>query len=517
MGKNKSTILLCIISIIITAIFSTIYHEYRLNSTVETTQTIENQGTQNEHLQGDGLLELWERDKEGVLIGLFVTVLVIVFIWFSATHERKRKLLEVLYVDRVTGLESEKKILESITEAIQNTSVKKAIISVDIDNYKYINSTYGYEGGTEILIGFANYLNTNINKKDIGRIFADQFVLLVEEKDVEQIVELLKEDHRLAESFTRLLGEGYNLSLSIGVYHITGNEKYASDAVDSANTARVASKKTFGRVSTTFSVEMAEEMTSRNLVVQNMKQALKNREFYMMYQPKIQLEDETIIGAEALVRWKTKDGDVYPDQFIPIFEENGFIVKLDYYVLESVCAFIKEHPQIPRIAVNLSGVTLLEEDVVKRLVEIIECYKVQPSQIQIEVTESAVIVNYEKAIAKIGQLKTEGFQIALDDFGAGESSLNRLKDFLIDILKLDKEFLGTTLMNAKGIYIIQYVIKMAKKLNLKVVAEGVETEDQAVILKKLGCDIVQGYFYARPLKAEDFLQRLNIQNEGQGV
>lgn len=463
-------------------------------------------------VQGDdgeyGILEIINQNREAVLIGVLVIVLAFVGFGLSNAHERKRKLRAYLNVDMVTDLESEKKILESIDESIKQPRGMYAVVSIDIDNYKYINNTYGYEVGTEILVGFANYLNAKVDNKHIARVFADQYLLLLEEKRVDKVVQLLQEDEELAAVFTNKLGEGYNLSLSIGVYHVTGEEKYATDVVDSANTARAASKKMFGRVTSVFSAKMAREMTSRNLVVQRMKQGIENKEFFMMYQPKIDLEDETVIGAEALVRWKSEGQNIFPDQFIPIFEENGFITQLDYYVLENVCAFIRENPTIPRIAINLSGITLLEEDVIPRIARILSRYDVMPEQIQLEVTESAVIKDYARAIEQIGKLREEGYQIALDDFGAGESSLNRLKDFLIDILKLDKEFLGTTLINIKGVYIIEYVIKLAKKLDLKVVAEGVETQEQADILKVLGCDIAQGYLFAKPLMEDEFLARL---------
>lgn len=463
-------------------------------------------------VQGDegetGFWQLINEYREAVLVGSLLIILAFVGIGFSNAHERKRKLLAYLNIDMVTGLESEKKILESIGNAIEEPRGTYAVISIDIDNYKYINNTYGYDVGTEVLVDFANYLNTKVDNKRIARVFADQYLLLLEESRVDKVVQNLQEDEELAEVFTRKLGEGYNLSLSIGIYHVTGEEKYATDVVDSANIARAASKKTFGRVASVFSAKMSREMASRNIVVQRMKQGIENREFFMMYQPKIDLEDETVIGAEALVRWKSEGQNIFPDQFIPIFEENGFITQLDYYVIESVCAFIKDNPTVPRIAVNLSGITLLEEEVITKIARILCRYDVLPSQIQIEVTESAVIKDYARAIQQIGRLRDEGYQIALDDFGAGESSLNRLKDFLIDVLKLDKEFLGTTLINIKGVYIIEYVIKLAKKLDLKVVAEGVETREQADILKVLGCDIAQGYLYAKPLMEDEFIARL---------
>lgn len=458
-----------------------------------------------------GFQDIWSRNREAVLIGILIIILSIVGIGFSTTHERKRKLLEYLNVDSVTGIQSEKKILESIAQAVKEEE-KYAVLSIDIDNYKYINNTYGYEVGTEILMDLANYLSVNVGSKDIARVFADQFLLLVKSNRVDEIITLLEEDEKLAKVFAKKLGEAYNLSLSIGICYITGKEQYGTDVVDGANVARGASKKAFGRVVTVFSDEMSREMMSRNRVVQRMQQGVENKEFFMMYQPKIDLKDERIIGAEALVRWKTEGQNIYPDQFIPIFEENGFIVKLDYYVLENVCAFIRENRNMPRVAINLSGITLLEDNLLSKVACILKRYEVSPAQIQLEVTESAIIKDYTKAVEQIAKLKSSGYQIALDDFGAGESSLNRLKDFMIDVVKLDKEFLGTTLINIKGVYIIEYVIKLAKKLQLKVVAEGVETREQADILKVLGCDIAQGYLFAKPLMEEEFLKALEERN-----
>lgn len=459
--------------------------------------------------EGDiDIYDLWQEYREFILIAVLCVILSFVLIALYTAFEKKRKLLEYLNYDIVTGLNTEKYFMEQLHKILKNKQKLYAVISIDIDNYKYINSTYGYDTGTKTLIDFAQFIQSIEEVEHASRVFADQYLLLIKEKNVKKVLTLLETDEEITHKFTSRLGDGYNLSLSIGVYVIKGDESLPTDIIDAANAARGASKKAYGRISTMYSYEMEKEMEDRNRVVQNMQKAIYDQEFYLLYQPKVNLSNGEIIGAEALVRWECNGYYIYPDQCISIFEDNGFIRILDSYVFEKVCKLISEHPQVPQIAVNLSGVTLLENDTINKFMTILNEYQVKPERIQIEVTESAIIIENKKAIEQISKLKEKGFCIALDDFGAGESSLNRLKDFHIDVLKLDKEFLGTTLLNTKGVYIIEYVIKLAKKLNIKVVAEGVETVEQSNVLKELGCDIGQGYLFAKPLAQDIFLERI---------
>lgn len=458
---------------------------------------------------GYNLLDLWQDYRTEMYIIILMIALTFVLIALYTAFENKRKLLEYLNYDMVTGLKTEKYFIECLGTVMKNNGANYAVITIDIDNYKYINTTYGYDMGTMILVEFSKYIRGIQEIEHTARVFADQFLLLLDEEHLATVLQMLENDQAITRIFTKHLGAGYNLSLSMGVYSITGDEAVPTEVIDSANAARSVSKKTYGRISTEYTYEMTRELSNRNRIVQNMQKGIDNKDFYLLYQPKVDLNsDDKIIGAEALVRWECDGRYIYPDQCIGIFEDNGFIRTLDYYVFERVCELIKFHPQVPQIAVNLSGITLLEEDMVQKLTSILKKHDVDANRIQVEVTESAIIMENQKAIKQISSLKEVGFCIALDDFGAGESSLNRLKDFHIDVLKLDKEFLGSTLLNVKGVHIIECVINLAKKLNINVIAEGVETKEQAEVLRELGCDLGQGYYYAKPLPEEVFLERV---------
>ena len=201
---------------------------------------------------------------------------------------------------------------------------------------------------------------------------------------------------------------------------------------------------------------------------------------------------------------------LYPNQFIPIFENNGFIEKLDFYVFEQVCKFIKQHNtqcEIPKISVNLSCVTLLNEFMEKNITEIQNKYGVLSSQIEFEITESAFVTQFDRVIAKVAYFKQLGFTVSIDDFGSGLSSFNRLRDVSVDVLKIDKGCIDHC-DSDKGTVILQSIIEMAKRLELQTIAEGVETAETFELLKSLGCDEIQGYYFSKPIATSAFLSLL---------
>ena len=238
----------------------------------------------------------------------------------------------------------------------------------------------------------------------------------------------------------------------------------------------------------------------------NMNNAFANNQFKVYYQPKYSFETEKIIGAEALIRWKDPEkGLLPPDKFVPLFERNGFIQKIDMYVFDSVCRFLADWkkagadgscPHPLTISFNLSRNHLYNPDLIKELCSIKDKYDIGPNHIEVELTESIMFDNQKRLINVMNQIKNAGYSISVDDFGSGYSSLNLLKDIPADVLKLDKEFLSNVPEDSKETTIISSVIEMSKKLNMKTVAEGVETQNQAKLLRDMGCDIAQGYYYA---------------------
>ena len=246
-----------------------------------------------------------------------------------------------------------------------------------------------------------------------------------------------------------------------------------------------------------------------------MNSALKNREFEVYFQPKHSLDDDRIIGAEALVRWNSPDkGMISPGAFIPIFEENGFIMKLDQYVWEETCRFIHEQMEagvnIKPVSVNISRINIYNPELVDIFSHLITKYNIPSEMLELEFTESAYVDNPQLMLQIMEQLHALGFKIEMDDFGAGYSSLNMLKDVPVDVLKIDLNFLSKTSHPDKAFTIMSSVIRMAKWLGINSIVEGVETEEQVEALAQMGCQHFQGYYFCRPMPVDQFEKKYRI-------
>lgn len=243
----------------------------------------------------------------------------------------------------------------------------------------------------------------------------------------------------------------------------------------------------------------------RNLIA---KKAFENKEFMAYYQPKVNLKTHKTVGAEALVRWFHDGNIVYPNDFVPIFEANGFVVSLDFYILECVCKDIKRWMEEGRehiiVSVNFSKLHLSDPLLVEKIVKIVDRYMIPHKYIEIEITESVFVNSNIDLIDLTKKLKKEKFSVSMDDFGSGYSSLNALKDINVDVIKLDKDFFQKGRTSIKTKIILTNIINMANELGLKIICEGVETETQTKFLMDLNCYIVQGYYFSKPIPVEDF-------------
>ncbi|WP_312353512.1 putative bifunctional diguanylate cyclase/phosphodiesterase [Aminipila sp.] len=339
---------------------------------------------------------------------------------------------------------------------------------------------------------------------------ADNFVFISKTCNKDKIFESMSDDQHLRRDVQEILGPDYNLTLSIGVYVIHQPMKNISVMLDYANIAKKTVKGRVGNPIAEYTPEMDQHMELKKKITVGMEAGLLHGEFITCMQPKYSLADEKLIGAEVLVRWKHPElGMLSPLLFIPLFEENGFIEKLDMYIFETTCKMIQKWnkatiDKIPRISVNISRVTLGRRNLVKELKEITEKYEIQTNDMEIEITEGTLERNADRIIKIINDLKSVGFYVSIDDFGSGYSSLSILKDMPADIIKIDKEFLSETFDSQKGKKIINSIIKMSKELKLETVAEGIETREQAEALKAMNCDVAQGYYFARPMHPEEF-------------
>ena len=382
---------------------------------------------------------------------------------------------------------------------------------MDIDKFKLINDKYGYSVGDYILIEFAKVLLNYIEEDELyGRGEADKFIVLLKIKDEEDLY------RRIHELFDRLAQikktelDNFRISIIAGAYIIDDLENM-SVIVDRANIAR---KNITERHHSNY--QLFDESMKSNLVMQKelesvMEDALRNDEFLVYYQPKFNLYSNKVCGSEALVRWMHDGSLISPGNFIPVFEDNGFIVEVDFYVFTQVCKSLRElidsgHKVYP-VSVNFSRAHLKNNNIINRLEETIQKYDIDPKLIHIEITESAVAIGDSFAPTLLNEIHNLGFKLSMDDFGSGLSSLNSLRRLPFDILKLDKDFFQHDVITQRERVVISNIINLAKELDMEIVAEGIETEEQAQFLRNIDCPVVQGFLFSRPIPYEEFVEK----------
>lgn len=372
-----------------------------------------------------------------------------------------------------------------------------------------INKAYGYKTGDTILYGIGQELENVLGKGSIiCRYSNDYFAVLFEyEEGIRKIV------NKIVRNIENLkIGNNvYNLSVNIGIYKVDTDNNIA-EAMDKAIIAHSASK---GDVFDKFHIydkKMEKELVKESKIESEMYQALMNKEFQVYYQPKIYAKDGQLYGAEALVRWIHDGKMISPSEFIPLFEKNKFILKLDLYIFEQVCSDMKmwkeKYQKEPIISVNVSRNHFLDEHFLEKYMMIASQYGINTNKIDLEITESATIEAGIDIIEIMNKMKRLGFMISIDDFGTGYSSLSALQDMPADILKIDKSFVDRIGKNEKNI--IDYILTIAKELKLTTIAEGVETKEQRDYLLEKGCDIIQGYYYAKPMPEEEFEEYIDV-------
>lgn len=450
------------------------------------------------------------KDNAWMMLGIVTFFFIILLIVIETSN---RRLKAVLYTDNSTGKASLAKFQMEANSLLGSANPNEyMLVSIDVNNFKYINDIYGYDIGNKILKVLAEHIEAILPNEKIlvARRMADNFVFISETFHKKQIIEALSHDENLKEDVKAILGPDYDITLSIGIYVIKEPTKSIPVMLDYANIAKKTVKGRVGNPIAEYTDDMNQKMEIKKKITIGMEAALQHGEFITCMQPKYFLADGRLMGAEVLARWKHPElGMLSPLVFIPLFEENGFIEKLDMYIFEATCKMMQKWineglETIPRISVNISRVTLKRKNLVKELQEIAEKYEIKTNLLEIEITEGVLEKNTEKIIRIINEMKSLGFYVSIDDFGSGYSSLSILKDMTADIIKIDKEFLTETFDSRKGKKIINSVIKMSKELKLETVAEGIETKEQAKALSSMGCDIAQGYYFSRPVTPEDF-------------
>ncbi len=417
--------------------------------------------------------------------------------------EKRNRLFELAYIDPITGLGNYNAYLARTKEKLEINS-KKTMIILDIDKFKSFNKKYGHMKGNVLLKRVGEEIKQSVRKTDIVcRLANDVFGIFLEgEVDVENITE------RLNNKISRIsIGDiWYNLRISMGVYICDKDERDIQGIIDKAIMAHDSIKGKYHVPYGVFTEEFEQKMIRESEIENMMEDAIKNKEFEVYYQPQMNTKTEKMEGAEALVRWKKEGNVISPSEFIPIFEKNYFIIKLDEYVYKRVCESMQEMKkqlkEIPKISVNISKESLAEKDFLEKYMNITKQYDISPSNLEIEITERTTVDNNIDMKEILEKIKEKGFSIAIDDFGTGYSSLNMLEMLPIDMIKIDKSFIDRIGEKNETINLLEIILLISKKLNLKTVAEGVEKREQVEYLKKENCDFIQGYFYAKPLGFE---------------
>lgn len=457
----------------------------------------------------------WSQIEKETLIE--ITKIVSFYLLKLRVSEKIDERLEYMKnYDTMTGLPTLHKFRKDVQRLLKAGTGRYAVIYWDIANFKFINDTYGYQAGDRILHDLASFLKEKLSQEEcmVARVSADKFVGFRPAEGQEELRQWVNEVGVEFHDLQREKNISVNMILISGVYLMEEENRDISTAIDNANVARKAGKGGIPNVCRFYDESMEEAIRREIEIVNNMEEALKNKEFIVYFQPKIDLVHEQPAGAEALVRWKRFDGSMMsPAEFIPLFERNGFILQLDFYVYEEVCRTLRwwldNGMKVVPISVNVSRVHLNDQQFISKLKALVDYYQVPPQLLELELTESMFLNNTKATLNTMQELRQMGFRVSIDDFGAGYSSLSLLKDMASDVIKLDKEFFVHGNMLKEEKIVVSSIINMAKQLNMKVLSEGIETRNQTEFLKKIDCDLVQGYFYARPMPIRDFERFIN--------
>lgn len=408
--------------------------------------------------------------------------------------------------DELTGIYNKQAFYTKTKEMLLDNPDKNFdLLRINIERFKVLNDLFGESTGDKLLRYIGKFLKEiNLPLCVSGRLYADNFVVCYEAG---------KGDSRRMINTLQMVADSFAINnrtiLSFGLYRIDDKTLPVSVMCDRANMALWKAKGNFKNPYCEYDEKMRQQVLKEQKIINAMEMAIQNKEFTLYLQPKYDIEKGTIIGAEALVRWISQEnGFISPGDFIPVFENNGFVYEVDKFIWEESCRYLRkwldEGREVHPISVNVSRIDLYDPKLVKHLVDLREKYQLPSQYLELEITESAYTEDPEQIITITRQLREAGFVILMDDFGTGYSSLNMLKDIQIDVLKLDMGFLKSSDYSAKGGNILTAILKMAESLKMQTIAEGVETKEQVEFLKSIGCKYVQGFYYSKPLPVGEF-------------
>jgi len=466
----------------------------------------------------------YNQNRGIILSSAFGLITIVSLSLGSAVYFLKKSresIWKMAYIDPLTGIGNINKFRIDAEYLIKNNpNTKYMIEKLDIERLPYINEIYGNGEGDLVLQDLAKSIEFVIdkNKDAFARIGSEEFIILKSYKSLEQmeITRILYEN-----KFFEIHGKNKSplIKFRIGRYILEPGEFDLTKIFEKVNHAHKLAKQQKGHMFCCYDESVKSEANYSREIESKMENALQEQNFIVYLQPKYFLSDNSIIGAEALVRWEYNGKElVYPNSFISLFEQNGFIMKLDNYMVERVCEIMKSwiiaDIEPVAISINFSRLHLLDHiSFLRELCEIVDKYNIPRKYIEIEFTESVLFDNEEILTDILIKLNNEGFSISLDDFGTGNYSLSALKNIPIDVIRINNSFFADSNDPQKSEIVTSFVMLMAKNLDISTVAERVETPEQIDMLKKVGCDIAQGYFYSKPVCVDDFTQQLKTRTK----
>lgn len=446
---------------------------------------------------------------------IIVLAAVLIFYYlisiFSLGFER-RKLAKILATDVVTGGFNLQYFIKKGNKLLKKNRKGKynyAVVTIRMDKYRNFCSCYGVKEGEELLERFNLALQKELSKKEVlAHGEKAEFALLLIYKTEEELIQRL---NKMLSSMAAVKAE-QKTYFSVGIYKAQNGQVGIDGMYNCACVARNEVTKDSEKRIIWFNEDMNKDQLWTHKVENDMEKALVNKEFQVYLQPKYSTKEEVLSGAEALVRWiHPTEGFVAPFRFIPIFESNGFITQLDDYMITEVARqqakWIAEGKKVVPISVNVSRVHFLREDLAEHICRLVDQFHVPHDVIELELTESAFFDDKGVLLNTIKKLKSYGFPTSMDDFGSGYSSLNSLRELPLDVVKLDAGFFREADEEERGKLIVGDTISLAKKLDMRIVAEGIETREQVDFLAKMDCDLIQGYYFAKPMPISEFEER----------
>ena len=471
--------------------------------------------------------EIWDRNKDGTLYAVNMSIVcirnkeknIINYIAISRditeSKNKEKAIHQLAYYDFLTKLPNRKLFKQEVESYIKSShynNKKFAILFLDLDNFKWVNDSLGHHVGDKLLVKVSQLLSSVISEDSIvSRIGGDEFVVIAPFSKKLTISKLANNILKTVSNPIVIDEKEINVGWSIGISVYPDNANNHTDLLKNADTAMYMAKENGKNNFRYFNDVMNQEAVERLNIDTKLRHAINNSSFTLNYQPKVSCKDATVMGVEALIRWNDPElGFIPPDKFIPIAEESGYMKEIGIWVIKQALSDLKtihkNQESNISMAINISGKQLNEDDFYQTVKQIIKELDVNPKFIEFEITETSIMKDIDSVIILLQKIKELGITISVDDFGTGYSSLSYLNRLPIDILKIDREFVMQLEDNSSSNSIVTATMALSKALKLTTVAEGVETMQQKEILSELGCNLIQGYLYSKPLALNNLLE-----------